>query len=119
VSTNLSSATSECTKAFVTVIAVDVKDVALLHLAAALDPDVSSERIQAWGRHQTWNEALALLRKLFPNHKFVDDFANPPSYSVTSDLTLPLALLKKWGGQSDWRPIEETYLDNMDHVPRE
>ncbi|KAK4447828.1 hypothetical protein QBC34DRAFT_486082 [Podospora aff. communis PSN243] len=109
----------EITNMLPAMFAVDVKDVALLHLAAALDPDVKSERIQAWGRHQTWNEALALLRKLFPNHKFVDDFVNPPSYSITADLTLPLALLKKWGGQSDWRPIEETYLDNLDHVPRE
>ncbi|KAK0611386.1 hypothetical protein B0T14DRAFT_327074 [Immersiella caudata] len=98
--------------------AVDVKDVALLHVAAALDPDVNSERIQAWGRHRTWNETLALLRQLFPNHKFADDLPNPPSFSITSDLTLPLALLKKWGGQEDWRPIEETFLDNLDHVPR-
>jgi hypothetical protein len=101
------------------VFAVDVHDVALLHLAAALDPGVDGQRIQAWGRHCTWNETLAILRKLFPNHKFVDDFAESASYSITADLTLPRALLKKWGNQDDWRPLEQTFLDNMDHVPRE
>ncbi|KAK0649270.1 hypothetical protein B0T16DRAFT_428092 [Cercophora newfieldiana] len=97
---------------------VNVKDVALLHLAAALDPDVTGERIHAWGQHCTWNEALGLMRKLFPNHKFIDDFSDA-SYSLTTDLTIPLALLKKWGNQDGWIPLEQSFLDNMDHVPRE
>ncbi|KAK5653497.1 hypothetical protein OQA88_8756 [Cercophora sp. LCS_1] len=101
------------------IFAVDVRDVALLHVAAALDPEVDGQRLHAWGRPMTWNGALRVLRGLFPKRKLIDDRKNNPSWNIRADVTKELALLKKWGGQDDWRPIEETFLDNLDHIPRD
>lgn len=101
------------------VFAVDVKDVGLLHIAAMLDPDVRSERIQAWGRYHAWNEALAVFRKLYPRRKFIGDFVGLPDLSLTTDESRPLALMKKWGGQGEWRQFEDTVRDNLGHVKDE
>ena len=94
--------------------AVDVKDVALLHIAATLDPDVSNARLQAWGRNSTWNDLLGVLRKLYPNREFAQDLADPPRLSITTDESEPVALLKKWGNQDGWRPLELSVKDNVD-----
>jgi len=97
----------------VLVYAVDIKDVGLLHVAALLDPDVRSERIQAWGRYHTWNEILAVFRKLYPEHKVMDNFAGLPDLNLATDESRPLALLEKWGGQNGWREFEATVRDNL------
>lgn len=55
----------------------DVKDVALVHVAAVLDPEVKNARINSWGISTHWNEILAMFRKLRPKHKFVDDYPEP------------------------------------------
>ncbi|KEY63880.1 hypothetical protein S7711_10128 [Stachybotrys chartarum IBT 7711] len=99
--------------------AVDVKDVGLLHVAAMLDGDTRSERIQAWGRYHTWNEVLDVLRKLYPRHKFIDDFTGLPDLSLTTDESKPLALMKKWGGEGEWRKFEDTVGDNLKNVKDE
>ncbi|KAK0719204.1 hypothetical protein B0H67DRAFT_485772 [Lasiosphaeris hirsuta] len=98
------------------VFAVDVKDVGLLHIAAMLNPDTRSERIQAWGRYHTWNEVLAVLRNLYPQRKFIDDFVGLPDLSITTDESKPLALMKKWGNQDGWNAFEGTVRDNLKHV---
>jgi len=85
-----------------------------------LDTDMRSERIQAWGRYHTWMEVFAVLRKLYPRHKFVDDdFSGLPDLSLTTDESRPLALMKKWGGQGEWRKFEDTVRDNLKHVEDE
>ncbi|KAL3450422.1 hypothetical protein BJX65DRAFT_305259 [Aspergillus insuetus] len=74
----------------------DVKDVALLHVAATLDPDVKNARLQAWGHSSNWNEILAILCKLRPQKKFVDDYPDPHHLRVSIDQTESVALLNKW-----------------------
>lgn len=98
------------------VLVIDVKDVALLHVAAVLDPDVKNERIQAWGHKCNWNDILAAMRKLRPQHKLVSDFPNLGSQNISTDSTLPLALLKKWGNEDGWRSLEKTVADNLMYV---
>ncbi|KAK0613194.1 hypothetical protein B0T14DRAFT_498746 [Immersiella caudata] len=96
--------------------AVDVRDVALLHVAAALDGEVEGRRIYAWGRPVTWNVVLGVLRKFFPKKQFVEPRDPSIGYHLTADLSFELGLLKKWGGQDDWKPLEETIWDNLDGV---
>ncbi|KAM0260070.1 hypothetical protein ACHAQJ_002994 [Trichoderma viride] len=93
--------------------AIDVKDVALLHVAAALDPEVSGARIQAWSNNINWDDALAIMRDLYPKEKFIDDFANGARLSITTDSTQPLSLLKKWGNQDGWKTLRETIADTL------
>ncbi|ETI21034.1 hypothetical protein G647_07377 [Cladophialophora carrionii CBS 160.54] len=95
---------------------IDVKDVALLHVAAALDPEVNNARLQAWADPFNWNTLLAMLRKLYPQQKFIDDLPGMSELSLTTGTTQQLALLKKWAGQDGWRTLEQTAKDNMDAI---
>jgi len=90
-----------------------VKDVAALHVAAVLDPDVKNARLQAWAQYCNWNDVLAVMRKLYPQRHFIDDLPNQTKLSVSTDFSQPLGLLKKWEHQNGWRSLEETVADNM------
>ncbi|KAH8891539.1 NAD(P)-binding protein [Thozetella sp. PMI_491] len=92
---------------------VDVKDTALLHVAAVLDPEVKNARLQAWGHRANWNDLLAVMRRLYPAEKFIDDIPNLPQLSVTADFRQPLALLKKWFDQEGWMSLEEIVESNL------
>ena len=52
---------------------MNVSDVEGIHVAAALDPEVKSKRIYAIAKHVTWNNHLAIMRKIFQEKKFLDD----------------------------------------------
>ena len=93
-----------------------MKDVALLHVAAILDPDVKKERIQAWADNCNWNDILSIMRRLYPQHQFVDDLPNMTQLSITTDLTLPFGLLRKWGLQDAWKSLEQTVRDNVSPI---
>ncbi|KAK4442775.1 hypothetical protein QBC34DRAFT_443900 [Podospora aff. communis PSN243] len=96
--------------------AADVRDVALLHVAAALDTELDGKRIYAWGRPMTWNDVLAILRKNFPDKTFTGPRDPSIGYHLTADLDLELSLLKKWGGQDDWTSLEKIVMDNLEGV---
>lgn len=94
----------------------DVKDVALVHVAAVLDPDVRNARIQSWGRSTHWNEVLAVLRKLRPLNKFVDDYPDPYHIKVSVDQSESVALLQKWSdepGKKGWTSLEDSISENI------
>ncbi|KAK5654695.1 hypothetical protein OQA88_7019 [Cercophora sp. LCS_1] len=94
----------------------DVKDVALVHVAAVLDPEVKNARLQCWGHSSHWNEILAILRKLRPEKQFVDDYPNPRHLQVSVDQTESVALLKKWSENPDkngWTSLEESIFENI------
>ena len=96
------------------VIQIDVKDVANLHVAAVLDPDTKNARLQAWNEHFNWNDMLPILRRLYPQHKFIDDV--PPEtvthLQVRADFSEPLALLRKWEGQDGFISFEQSVAEN-------
>ncbi|KAK5711215.1 methylglyoxal reductase (NADPH-dependent) gre2 [Elasticomyces elasticus] len=52
---------------------VNVQGTARLHVSALLHPDCKGERIFAFTAPLNGNDVLAALRKLFPDHKFLDD----------------------------------------------
>ncbi|KAK7559434.1 aldehyde reductase [Phyllosticta citricarpa] len=51
----------------------DNDDVAYLHLAGLIHPDVKGERLWAWDKPCNWNDLLAVFRKHFPDRQFIDD----------------------------------------------
>ncbi|KAM0552662.1 hypothetical protein ACHAPJ_007759 [Fusarium lateritium] len=93
----------------------DVKDVAMVHVAAVLDPEVKNARIQSWGRSTHWNEILAIFRKLRPDKEFVEDFPNPQHLRISVDQSDALGLLKKWSGKEGWASLEESVFDNINN----
>ncbi|RYP53704.1 hypothetical protein DL769_010470 [Monosporascus sp. CRB-8-3] len=94
----------------------DVKDVALIHVAAVLDPEVKNARLQSWGHSAHWNEVLSILRRLRPQKKFVDDYPDPHHLKVSLDQTESVALLKKWSDKPDkngWTSLEDSIFENI------
>jgi hypothetical protein len=96
---------------------VNVKDVAVLHVATILDEDTKEERIQAWAAPFSWNDVLTVLRRLYPAQKFVDDFPESPAITATTDDSVALRLLKKWAQQDGWRNLEDTVRENISSSP--
>ncbi|KAK1450474.1 hypothetical protein CMEL01_07810 [Colletotrichum melonis] len=95
---------------------VDVKDVALLHVAAMLDPAVQKARVQAWGNSAHWNEFLAILRETRPDHAFIEDYPETFHLAVSIDQSEGLSLLKKWAGQEGWRTLRDGIVDSVSNV---
>ncbi|RDW58448.1 hypothetical protein BP5796_12378 [Coleophoma crateriformis] len=95
---------------------VNVRDVALIHVGAALDPEVANERIYAIARHTTWNDFLELMRKKYPEKHFIDDMPDLGRFSGTVDTSLGLKLLTKWGSQNGWTSLEEGLEETLDSV---
>lgn len=101
------------------VFTVDVKDVAALHAAAVLDPSVKNTRIQAWADNTNLNHILSVMRRLFPNRKFRDDFPGVDDtlkLELSADFSLPLGLLKKWARQDGWTPLEQTVKEDIEGI---
>ncbi|EHK46598.1 hypothetical protein TRIATDRAFT_195136 [Trichoderma atroviride IMI 206040] len=96
---------------------VNVKDVALLHVAAVLDEGIKEERIQAWAAPCNWNDILAIMRRLYPSRKFVDDFPESEAITATTDDSVGLKLLKKWAHQDGWKNLEDTIRENLSGLP--
>ncbi|KAJ9621827.1 hypothetical protein H2204_011743 [Knufia peltigerae] len=93
----------------------DVKDVALVHVAAVLDPEVKNARLQTWGRSTHWNDVLGILRKLSPGKLFIDDYPDPYHLKVSVDQSESLALLKKWADKNDWTSLEDSISENINN----
>ncbi|PVI03967.1 putative aldehyde reductase 2 [Periconia macrospinosa] len=91
----------------------NVKDLALLHVAAVLDPQVKNARLQSWGHSAHWNDFLAILRELRPQKTFVADYPVPYHIKVTVDQSDSVALLKKWGGQDGWTSLKDSIAENI------
>ncbi|KAJ3536509.1 hypothetical protein NM208_g5692 [Fusarium decemcellulare] len=97
-----------------TVYYTHVSDVAVIYVAAAVDPDVEGARIQVLARSFNWNNALAILRASYPDEDFEEDFVpgNPVlSYKIEDDVALEL--LQKWAGR-DWIDLETGITETIE-----
>ena len=94
----------------------DVKDSAILHVAAILDPEVKNARLPAWGTYCNWNDMLAIMRRLCPERKFMDDLPNLAKLNVSTDYSQVFELLEKWAGQKGWKTLEETIEDSLPNL---
>ncbi|KAF2138379.1 uncharacterized protein K452DRAFT_311728 [Aplosporella prunicola CBS 121167] len=86
---------------------VDVEDVAVLHLAAAVRADVDAERIFAFSEPYTWNAVLEVLRKAYPEKKFVDDLEGLGRCLVEVPNEKGEQLLREFGREG-WTGLEES-----------
>ena len=75
----------------------DTQDVARLHLAALIDPDVNGERILAYAEPYNWNQVLAIFRELYKDRKFVDDLADQGADKSTVSTERSEEILKRMG----------------------
>jgi hypothetical protein len=82
-------------------------------VAVVLDPECDGARLQAWAEYCNMNDILAILRRLYPQKKFMDNFPNQTKLSITADYDQELALLKKWGGQDGWTSLEQSVVDGV------
>ncbi|KAK8097512.1 hypothetical protein PG984_016651 [Apiospora sp. TS-2023a] len=92
---------------------VNVQDVAALHVAAVLDPDVrSGDRLLAAAEPFDVNVVLALLRRHHPDRQFMEDLPSSQGQLCLAtigeeDNERLLGLLKKWTGREGWISLEQ------------
>ncbi|KAJ7232659.1 hypothetical protein B0H12DRAFT_1328044 [Mycena haematopus] len=99
-------------------LAVDVRDVASIHLAALLSTSphlTGGKRIWAAAHTFEVNDLLAIWREAFPERKFVEDFKLPPQPKITLDLAASEELLRGFEGRS-WLPLKESVIANVRDV---
>ncbi|KAM0281981.1 hypothetical protein ACHAQK_010662 [Fusarium lateritium] len=93
----------------------DVQDIALIHVAAILDPNVKNGRLQTWGHKSNWNEFLPILRELRPQRDFIPDYSEIPNLKFSTDQSKSVALLKKWADQDDWKPLRQIIIEAINN----
>ncbi|KAJ6483997.1 hypothetical protein C8R45DRAFT_1075300 [Mycena sanguinolenta] len=96
-------------------VAVDVRDVASIHLAALLSMSTQGKRIWAAAHTFEINDILAIWREAFPERKFVEDFKLPPQPKITLELAPSEELLKAFEGRS-WLSLKESVVANVQDV---
>jgi nucleoside-diphosphate-sugar epimerase len=86
---------------------INIVDNAIVHVAALVYTDVQNERLFTFAYPYNWNDILAILRKLHPDRKFIDDI--PDLGRDLSEVTNERAeeLLKRWSGHG-WINLEQT-----------
>ncbi|CAG8958193.1 hypothetical protein HYFRA_00000545 [Hymenoscyphus fraxineus] len=87
---------------------VDVEDLGLLHVAAAVEEDVKGERIFGYADKFTWNRVLRALRTIFPDRKIIDDYTDEKVQDVTTVSTERAVELLKRFGQDGWTSLEKS-----------
>lgn len=96
---------------------VDVRDVAILHVAALLAPDVNGERIWAAAHLVHIDEILQIWREEFPEKKdtLPKDLGYPKAPKQVIDTTRSEELLQRFAGRG-WIDLRTTLVDNVKHV---
>ncbi|KAL6788049.1 hypothetical protein J3E68DRAFT_439954 [Trichoderma sp. SZMC 28012] len=92
---------------------VDVRDVALLHVAALLDPSIEGARLPAWGYEFNWNDILKILQQLDPGKALPAALDKPGEFNGTADVAQAKHALKGWGGQDDFISLEKGVIDTL------
>ncbi|KDN59917.1 putative NAD dependent epimerase/dehydratase [Colletotrichum sublineola] len=88
---------------------VDVQDTGVLHVAAAVLPEVQDERIFAFAEPFNWDRVLAILRQQNPDHSFGDDFEGTEYPHTIEPRERAENLLKKMG-RPGWTSLEDSLL---------
>ncbi|OAP63208.1 hypothetical protein AYL99_02435 [Fonsecaea erecta] len=89
---------------------VNVQDNARVHVGALICPDVQGERLFAFAYPFNWNDILAIYRKLYPEHKFMEDL--PDLGRDLSKIANERAekIVKRFG-RPGWTNLEDTIRD--------
>ena len=95
-----------------------MQDVARLHVAALVDPDVKNERLFAVGGTKSLNQILGYFRSHYPTKTFLDDFAAGTAGSQVDRSTVVEAgraeeVLKRVNGGVGWKGLEDSIIENV------
>ncbi|KAH8754295.1 hypothetical protein F5883DRAFT_632579 [Diaporthe sp. PMI_573] len=93
---------------------VDVQDSARLHVGALIDPAINNERIISYATHFTWNDVLDHLRKIRPDHEWVDDFTDGTIKDLSQVSNERGTVLLKALGRHGWTSVEESLRLNLE-----
>ncbi|KAH6673670.1 hypothetical protein B0J14DRAFT_667193 [Halenospora varia] len=93
---------------------IDVQDIARLHVAALIYPDVQNERLFAYATPFNWNAVLRIFRKLRPDHKFIDDYEDESIQDRSKVANERTEELLKRMGRPGFTPIEESIKNNIE-----
>ncbi|KAG9521735.1 NAD(P)-binding protein, partial [Aureobasidium melanogenum] len=96
---------------------VNVRDTALLHIAALIDADIKHERIFAFAEPYNWNSILAAMRKARPDKKVPEDLKdNSKDLSKVLPRARAEEILKKNFGQNGFVGLEESVRQNVENL---
>ncbi|OQO11810.1 hypothetical protein B0A48_03537 [Cryoendolithus antarcticus] len=93
---------------------INVDDDAKLHVAALLDSEAAGKRLFAFAAPFTWNDVLAILRKLEPGKKLIEDRDLGEDLSEIPNGEAEALLRKHYG--YGWTGLEETIKQNAGPV---
>ncbi|WQF84480.1 Putative NAD-dependent epimerase/dehydratase, NAD(P)-binding domain superfamily [Colletotrichum destructivum] len=96
--------------------AVDVQDAGLLHVAAAILPDVKSERVFGFAEPFCWDDVLEILRKQHPNKKFHENFAGVPYPDIVIKPRDRAEELLKRLGKPGWTSLADSLRLNTEDL---
>lgn len=82
-------------------------------MAAAIHPDVKSERIFGVSEPYQFNKILAWMRKKYPDHKFPEDFMQGDDLTEWKPRSRAEALLKEMG-QPGFTTLEASVQKNLE-----
>ncbi|KAK1570175.1 aldehyde reductase [Colletotrichum navitas] len=94
---------------------VDVQDDAILHVAAAVHPDIQSERVFAFAEPVNADVILAVFRKLYPSRSFPANFRAEEDVSDIVPGKRAEALLRDMG-RDGWTRLEESIKRNTEDL---
>lgn len=94
---------------------IDVQDTARLHVAAAIHPDVVSERIFGFAEPQNGDTMLDILRKLYPAKTFPENFQAGQDLSEVLPRARAEALLQDMG-RDGWTSLEDSVRWNTEDL---
>jgi nucleoside-diphosphate-sugar epimerase len=95
---------------------INVQDNARVHVAALIFNDVKNERLFSFAHPYTWNDILAVFRKLYPQRKFIDDLKDfGQDLSKVSNARAE-ELVERFG-LPGWTSLEESVKAVADTLP--
>ncbi|KAI9761179.1 MAG: hypothetical protein M1840_002011 [Geoglossum simile] len=95
---------------------VNVKDAALLHVAALLDPEVRNERIIAFAAPWAWNEILSIMRRARPDQRTIPEDIPDEGKDLSKVANARGEELLRGFGLPGWTSLEDTIKENIKHV---
>jgi hypothetical protein len=76
-----------------------VQDLAALHVAVIIDPEVEKGRLHSRENTANFNSILAVALELRPQRKLFPDWPENYCHPLNADQTESVAMLKQWTGQ--------------------
>lgn len=95
---------------------INVKDAALLHIAASILPNVEGERLLGYAAPFSQTEILKILRRIEPGKQFQGDLEGEGRDISEVDSRRSEELIKKLKDGKGWTDLEETVRENIKHL---